>query len=171
MKKHLLSELSEYQLKLCWLFSEYSIDSSQEHYANRGQSDIDKVKSDIYHGKMAEFMVYNYFTSLEKDVSFPDIAIYKAGDKNFDADLVAGNTKLHVKCHVENSNFPISWLFQKNDELVKSRPDGNFLCLVVFSASEYYMYVCDIKNAKFSEPIKEVLKGNKTCFYLSENMK
>ena len=153
-----LKHVTEYQRLQCELFSKFSVFSSLDEYKRRGQCDKDKIISDIYNGKVAEFMVYNFFISKGKSLASPDLNIYQRGMKSFDADLVIGDVNIHVKSHISNEIFPVSWMFQKNDPL----PSRDYLCLVVDNS---YMYIKKVSEVEFSEPMKESLRHTKVCLY------
>jgi hypothetical protein len=164
VKKIPLETLSEYQIEQCKLFSEYSFSTSITKYSERNQSDIEKIKSDIFLGKTAEFMVYNYLNQKQKNPTTPDLNIYSATKKSFDADISTENVKIHVKSHKVNNNFPVSWVFQKSDPLITHKDKNNYLALIVLDNINY-MYIININDAVFKEPIKDSLKNNKVCIY------
>jgi len=160
-----LSKITKYQEKQCKLFSEFSVTSSLDEYEKRNQSNKDKITTDIYNGKEAEFMVYNFLISSSKKLNSPDLNIYDKFNKSYDADLVLKNANIHVKSHKVNSNFPVSWVFQKNDPLLVYRDEKDFLALVVINNDISYMYLNKISEVQFKEPIKESLKETKLCIY------
>ena len=170
LKKIILEECSDEQKAICKKFAIESCGTSKDEYARRNQNDMSKIQRDIYFGKLAEYMVYNNLIERGYIVNEPDVAIYIGYRKSYDADLTAttnaGKIELHVKCHVKNSNFPVSWMFQKNDPLLSKRPINNYLCLVVIEDGEAYMYVCDIRSVSFGEPKKMSLRKSKACLYL-----
>ena len=88
MKKILLHMPTEYQIKQCELFAKYSIDTNIEYYQKRMQFDESKVKKDIFKGKVAEFMVYNYLKQKHKYPTLPDLQIYSEDEKTFDCDCL-----------------------------------------------------------------------------------
>jgi len=158
-----LDPITEYQRLQCELFSRFSVFSSLDEYKRRGQADEDKIISDIYNGKVAEFMVYNFFIKKGRSLLSPDLNIYSKKMKSFDADLVIGDVNIHVKSHISNNIFPVSWMFQKNDPL----PEEDYLCLVVDGS---YMYIRKVSEVEFSEPVKKSLRRTKVCLY-EKNLK
>ena len=170
MNKFILKQISEYQFKQCELFTKYSVNTSTDEYKRRMQFDVDKIKNDIYYGKIAEFMVYNYLVECDRNPTTPDLNIYLKDEKSYDADIFLDNIKLHVKSHLINQNYPVSWVFQKNDPLILNKNDNEFLALVVseIDNADYYMYLLNIKDAKFGELMKESLRLSKTCLYESD---
>ena len=160
-----LDDITEYQHKQCVLFSRFSVYSSLDEYSRSNQKNKEKIVSDIYNGKKAEFMVYNFFLHKSYDLNSPDVNIYHKFMKSYDADLILTNVKLHVKSHKINTNFPVSWLFQKNDPLLTTTDENNFLSLVVIGLDESYMYLKRISEVEFKEPMKESLKDTKVCVY------
>lgn len=160
-----LSPITEYQDKQCNLFSKYSVYSSLEEYKKRNQTNKDKIISDIYYGKVSEFLVYNYLVFKGKKLASPDLNIYLGNNKSYDADLILDNAKIHVKSHVINGNFPVSWVFQKNDPLLSHPNSDDYLALVVINKGINYMYLKKISEVTFSPPMKESLRTTKMCIY------
>jgi hypothetical protein len=165
MKIKLNKGITKYQEKQCELFSNYSVSSSLSEYKKRNQLDKDKIISDIYNGKIAEFLVYNFLISKGKILNSPDLNIYSGYKKSFDADLVLDNVNIHVKSHIINGIFPVSWVFQRTDPLVKSPSDKDYLALVVLDDRGSYMYLKKTSQVLFKDPVKDVLKRTKVCVY------
>lgn len=132
LKKINLVAPSSYQEKLCSLFSAEVYITNKDMYSSRNQNNEDKVKSDIYFGKMAEFAVYNYLLSINRKCSTPDIMIYQAKQKSYDADLIVNDSvPLHVKSCINSPTYGNSWVFQPNDSLVNSPNENETIALVV----------------------------------------
>ena len=144
LKKRNLIAPSTYQESLCLAYSNEVYQSIKEKYADRNQSGKDKIKQDIYIGKMAEYAVYNYLAKNGKDVTPPDIMIYNKHDKSFGADLYVNKTSpLHIKSCMHVDTLHNSWLFQPNDPVtilpkeddmiafVVANPDATFYCYLV----------------------------------------
>tara|TARA_R110002153_G_scaffold109109_5_gene249844 strand:+ start:473 stop:982 length:510 start_codon:yes stop_codon:yes gene_type:complete len=160
-----LNKITEYQNKQCILFSKYSVFSSLSEYEKRNQFNEDKIINDIYNGKKAEFLVYNFLISKQKKLASPDLNIYERYNKSYDADLHLKNVNIHVKSHKVNGNFPVSWVFQKKDPLLLEVKNNNYLALVVMNKDINYMYLKNIKDVSFKEPVKESLRNTKLCIY------
>ena len=158
-----LNKITEYQERQCKLFAEYSVDSSIDEYKSRMQSNRDKIKKDIYNGKIAEFMVYNYLFEAGKYPSSPDLNIYKSVHKSYECDLYVKEKEIHVKSHKKNDKYPVSWLFQKNDPIIKNKI--GFICFVVMGENNAYMYLVKSSKVLYRSPIKKALKKNKACVY------
>lgn len=166
MNKIKLEKPDEYTLKRCEIFADFSVQSSVDEYARRNQNNIEKIKLDIYRGKVAEFMIYNYLVKKGKETTIPDLEIYDKYHKSFDADLVCEGRNLHVKSHFVNSNFPVSWVFQKKDKITNKNTKNDYLCLVVMNKSwDSWFYIEEPKLLDFKEPKKESLKASKVCIY------
>lgn len=170
VKKIYLKKLTKYEKAQCKLFAEHSVSTHVDEYKRRGQEGIDKIKSDIYHGKVGEIMVYNYLMSMPgmSGVSPVDFHIFEdAKHKSYQADLKVGASNIHVKTHVVNKNFPVSWLFQKNDPLIRTDSVSEVLFLCVLDSRECYAYMTLIKPdvIRFEEPMKDALKLTKVCVY------
>ena len=152
-----------YTLARCRLFADHSADSSSDEYARRNQHSLEKIKMDIYRGKVAEFMVYDYLTFKGNDTSLPDLEIYSASYKSFDADLVCNGLNVHVKSHLLNPTFPPSWVFQKNDKLTKGSDD--YLALVLLDEDWNGRFcVGRARDFEYKPPIKQSLRS-KVCIY------
>ena len=165
MKKFKLEKPDAYTLERCKIFAAFSVDSSADEYARRNQNDINKIKIDIYSGKVAEFMVYNYLVSRGKHVTKPDLDIYDKHHKSFDSDLVSDGVNLHVKSHFVNPRFPVSWVFQKKDKITSDAGD-DYLCLVVMKENwDNWFYIKAAKLLDFKQPVKESLRATKVCIY------
>ena len=165
MKKFKLQKPDSYTLKRCEIFAEFSVQSSVDEYARRNQNDVDKIKLDIYRGKVAEFMVYNYLVGRGKNITKPDLEIYDKHHKSFDSDLTSEGVNIHVKSHFVNPKFPVSWVFQKKDKITRDAGD-DYLCLVVMNESwDDWFYLEKAKLLDFREPKKQSLKATKVCIY------
>jgi hypothetical protein len=160
-----LSSITEYQDRQCDLFSKFSVFSSLDEYKKRNQLDKEKIINDIYNGKIAEFMVYNFLISRQKKSNSPDLNIYGKYDKSYDADLVTNSANIHVKSHNVNGSFPVSWVFQKRDPLLASKKENDYLALVVMNKDVNYMYLKNVSEVEFKEPVKESLRDTKSCVY------
>lgn len=167
LKKHNLIAPSLYQEKLCQIFSDEVYKTNKDMYAFRNQNNESKVKSDIYLGKLAEFAVFNYLYLKGKNVSAPDIMIYEADRKSYDADLfIDDKFPIHVKSCVQLQGWGNSWVFQPNDPLVLSPKEDETIALVVVSPmGEFYCYIVSATDVvlMYREPRKASL--NKKVLY------
>ena len=153
-------------MEVCHKFAEQSAASSMDEYARRNQHSIDKIKLDIFRGKVAEFQVWQHLVDRARDVVPPDVAIYDKYHKTFDADLVCNGQNLHVKSHMRNPRFPVSWVFQKRDKLTYAPSDNDWLCLVTLDADfSGTLYIRHAKEVTFEQPKKESLRASKVCVY------
>ena len=89
-----LNKITEYQDKQSDLFSKYSVFSSLSEYEKRNQFNKEKIINDIYNGKKAEFLVYNYLIYKQKKLTSPDLNIYEKYKKSYDADLYLKNVNI-----------------------------------------------------------------------------
>lgn len=168
--KYNLGDVSEEIKAKCKQFAIDSCGTSKDEYARRNQNDMTKIQRDIYWGKIAEYMVYNYLVGRGYSVNEPDCAIYHGYRKSYDADLTITKEDsvidLHVKSHVKNKNFPVSWMFQKNDPLLIKKEKKDYLCLVVIGEGEPFMYLRAINDVAFGQPKKMSLRKTKACLYM-----
>ena len=86
-----------YERELCKKFSEECFKTNLDEYSRRNQEVQEKIKKDIYNGKIAELMVHRYLIYHKKPCTAPDFVIYPPKHKSFDADLVSGDIHIHVK--------------------------------------------------------------------------
>ena len=163
-----LKRVTAYQLAQCKLFAEHSEPSSIDKYTDRGQGVSAIIQRQIYAGKVAEFVVYHYLNDKGKSPSLPDLAIYDKDNKTYYADIFSGTANIHVKCHVANDKYPVSWLFQKSDQLTTKPSENDFLALVVVSKQGNYMYLIPAASVEYGEPKKDQLKENKVAIYESD---
>ena len=153
-------------MQKCMKFADKSAGSSSDEYARRNQHNLEKIKLDIFRGKVAEYQVWRYLTDKARVVSPPDIGIYDRYHKSFDADLVCNGAQLHVKSHFRNGNFPVSWVFQKKDKLTYAPSDNDYLCLVTMEQDfTSTLYIRSAKDVTYSAPKKESLRASKVCIY------
>ena len=77
-------------------------------------------------GSVGEYGVYKHLQSNGIDVCKPDLKIYEARNKSFDADLFNDDVKIHVKSQSVASakRYGNSWLLQRSDRVTKD-PGAN----------------------------------------------
>lgn len=166
-KKLRLIAPSNYQERLCTLFSSEVYHTNKDMYSSRNQTDENKVRSDIYLGKMAEFAVYNYLISKGKKCSAPDILIYQAKQKSYDADLfVNDSSPLHVKSCMSSSAYGNSWVFQPNDPLVTEPAEDETIALVIVNSNaEFDCYIVKALDAVDMYRAPRKIELNKKVLY------
>ena len=172
IKKKILISPNFYQKLLCELFMKEVYSTNKEQYEKRNQTNKNKVQSDIYIGKMAEFAVWNYLIKCNKLATFPDIGIYPKNLKSFDADIISKDIKVHVKSCNDIGVFPNSWLFQPNDTLCTFPSDKDFIAFVVCypdnKFESYFIQANKIINL-YKIPIK--INLNKKVIYEEDLIK
>lgn len=166
-----LQEIDVFQQLYCLGFSEKSVDSSIDQYSKRSQNNIEKIKDDIYLGKVAEYAIYNHYKSQDKKISLPDITIYDAKHKSYDADLTLSNQySIHVKSHYIKSQFPTSWVFQKTDPLIKSPSTSDIIALCVIDHKGQGQAYIDYATTliQHTKPLVKKYLSSKTAIYLKD---
>jgi len=121
-------------------FAELCYKTNRHHYKKRGQNDPRKIKLDIYHGKIAEYAVWDHYKTIEGvECEEPDLAVLDPNRKSYEADLKLKNKNgkeslLHIKTQTveQSEKFGLSWMFQKNDPLVFRPLLNDFVVLTVF---------------------------------------
>ena len=168
MNKVDLPAVTEYQSKQCELFTDYVFSTNEKTYKSRGSSSSDKIKKDIYQGKVAECMVWNYLEMEGRKPTPIDFTIYEKKRKSFDADICVEDFKIHVKSCADWTEYPNSWLFQKQDPLIvdATEKDMLFLCVLTDDRDDY-AYVVPAQEAEKEEPIAFPLKRSKVAVYES----
>lgn len=167
-----LTKISNTQVLDSYNFANESAKSSQANYKQRNQSNLSKIKNDIFLGKVAEYSIYNYYVSKGFKITAPDIQIYQAKNKSFDADLtiIDKNQNIHVKSHFIKSPFPPSWVFQKTDPLVTNPSPEDIIIMsiinVIGEGDAIIEYACNLKD-KYKPLLKESLQS-KTAIYLKD---
>lgn len=166
MNKIPLTIPTEYQIKQCVLFTDYVFSTNEKVYQSRGSSDLNKIKKDIYQGKVAECMVWNFLEMEGRKPTPIDFTIYDHKRKSFDADVCVGDFKIHIKSCADWTGCPNSWLFQKQDPIVTNATANDMLFLCVLTDDRNgYAYVIPAKEAKKEETISVPLRENKVAVY------
>ena len=107
-------------VKLCDHFSDRVISSNLDCYAKRKQFNYEKIKQDIFIGKLAEWGVFFIYLKRGRvNIAPPDMNIYSKNKKSFDPDMKWGLFNLHIKAQTgESANrYGDSWIFQSKDPL------------------------------------------------------
>lgn len=159
---------------VCKNFADMVVDTNKDCYAKRNQTDIEKIKHDIFIGKLGEWGVYFIYLERGHKICPPDMNIYSVKDKSYDADLKFGLFNLHIKSQTFESSqrFGHSWMFQANDPvLIKPNEYDIFIGCNVFED-----FFVEIKlERKFEEliigePKLKKLIGIKKSIYLKEQL-
>ena len=165
MKKFKLKRPSESIISQCFEFAKSSSVTSLDEYARRNQNAGDKIIQDIYYGKVAEFMVSNMLLEHGRQPSTPDLEIYQARQKSYDADLTCNGVAIHVKSHMYSGYYPVSWVFQKRDRLTQGGSKDYLALVVMDERFSGHCYLLQANGVKFEPPKKESLRANKVCIY------
>lgn len=89
----------------------------------------ERVFNHIVKGKMGEFYMALHLDKYG-ECSLPDLRIYPAKDKSYDADLQLNGTDVHCKttCRESARRFGEAWAFNHNDPLIRD-PGDALVCL------------------------------------------
>lgn len=186
-KNFRLNNLKYYQDKI-----ETFVESSyNDYYVRKRNANPDKIKKDIWIGKLAEVGVSQYIMSIGGPMLEPDFNIYSGKNKNWDADLPYSKnskyTDIHVKaCDRETVEYlkrkdveDYSWTFQwsNNDgrggkDKIFEKNDRVALVYVPDTYSEWVrifaiLDVFDIVR-KLKDPVSPKLKNIKKCLYYKD---
>lgn len=153
-------------------------------YSDSNQTNLEKIKSDHYNGKVGEFAVYNFLERNKIESTYPDCEIYEAHNKSWVSDLyvtIEGcKYPLAVKTMHENAadKFGWSWIFQysrtgRKDKVFENR-DSSFVSFVKIFRHEIQDGILIsrpliLSNFRFSDPIAQRLKGHKLVVYEKDN--
>lgn len=116
-------------------------------------------------GKIAEWACYRWLcTYVSCPEAPPDMEIYKAKDKSFDADLVVDGVPIHVKSMTVQSaeRWGLSWVFDINDDL------EGWMALWLINREEIELLgllPVDAVNEFWSPTRKTSLKTKKVLYY------
>jgi hypothetical protein len=166
-------------------FAENSVDTSINHYKKRGQSRREKIVQDIICGKLGEFGVTEFLRQHGYFVTDPDIEIYTAGKKSFDADLHVYINEDHYNIHCKSQTkdsakkYGNSWVLQYDgfgrghtDKLFKHRTEFDFLAATEadeVTGDVTIFCVCPIEtlfdNDKIELPMVKWLEKTKRAIY------
>lgn len=164
----------------CEKFANQQLDTSQDQYRRRNQSNPTRIVKQIADGKMGELLACAHMTRLGFECTDPDFAIYTARFKSFDADLISGDTHVHVKSQNRTSadKYGTSWVFQAGgrgvghvDPCVK---EGESWCIFVVvdhetHSAEIHGPLDMVKvRPHFKDPKLQHLVGIKKCIYLQD---
>lgn len=173
-------------LKQCHDFAKHI--SLSKYQERNKKADPGKIKKDIMVGKVGEWVAYYLLKDVIKDISTPDMSIYKVRDKNWNPDLSSGKFNFSVKSQDwEGSTVSCgySWTFQFSDSLGKYGKDKEIFCpsdpnlyIVfveidnrkrnknVFGRINSIVHVSDLhKYSLIDEPVKNYLKDVKKVTY------
>lgn len=164
-------------IKICNHFADRVISTNIDCYQNRKQYNLDKIRQDIVLGKIAEWGVYfNYLHRGRTNIGIPDMNIYQAGHKNFDADLKWGFYNLHIKSQTFESaeRFGDSWIFQAKDPLFDFSNEYDIIvgCRVTMDTDGCLVQIKlekPFRNLIFGDTRMSKFAGNKKAVYLKDN--
>lgn len=178
---HFTDEEWQFYYNLCHQYACNELESTYEQRKRRNQYNKNAMIVQTTCGKIAEWAVTLMYTDMgEDDISDPDMEIYTASKKSFDADLMLNGKDLHVKSQTAESasRFGTSWMFQYGgqghghcDPLLKKQNGMVAFCVVDMKAQQaHIMGICQFDKIrhKLREPVKEVLKKTKRCIYLED---
>ena len=165
---------------LCHKYAHDELESTFAQRAKRNQTNKDAMIAQVTCGKMAEWAVTMCLLDQGYDVTEPDMKIYTASKKSFDADLTVDGAPLHVKSQsVESARrFGTSWMFQyggrgygHKDPLIDKVDENVALCVVDFTNRNvviHGIFPFEKLRGILKEPVKLSLKKTKRCVYLKD---
>lgn len=160
-------------IKKCEDFANNSIHTNINEYKRRNQSNPEKIKFDIITGKKAEFAVYNYLISKDKICTEPDLNVYTARKKNFNADLLCEDREIHVKSQDKKQadKYTMSWTFHITDKLTTVPSENDYICLCIVDNDKVEIKTIEKASffvGKYGEPKLHQLKNSKKVIYFAE---
>lgn len=171
MKHKDISIENSYKLEII-NFAEKCYRTNKAEYKRRGQEDAQKIKQDIYYGKVAEYAVWLMYKEMGQNCTKPDVGVYKTSQKSYDRDMTVNDTHhLHVKSQLlkQAQSFGLSWIFQKNDPLV-TRPIPQDYVVLTLIMNNNLVRVYQPQKAKdligvYGKPKKRALQSTKVTLY------
>ena len=166
--------------KLCEDYARNELESTFAQRNRRNQFNKAAMVHQTTTGKLAEWGVTLHCMDKSRKITDPDMVIYNATKKSFDADLQLDGEDLHVKSQsVESAQrFGTSWMFQygghgfgHTDPLLKKENGYVAFCVVDFARKAVIIHgICnfDTLRKRLREPVKETLKKTKRCIYLED---
>ena len=170
----------EFYHDLCHSYARNELDSTFAQKKRRNQFNKNAMVHQTTTGKIAEWGVALHFIDQQRSISDPDMKVYEAAGKSFDADLQLDGKDLHVKSQSVDSakRFGTSWMFQyggrgfgHTDPLLKKENGLVAFCVVDFDNKKVIIHgLCnfDTLRKRLREPVKESLKQTKRCIYLED---
>ena len=166
-------------VKMCQHFADRVIDTNLQCYSKRRQLNADKIRQDIFIGKVAEWGVFfNYLKRGRTNIQPPDMRVYLAEDKSFDSDLRWGLFHLHVKSQTFESadRYGDSWIFQTKDPLFEFASGYDIVigCRVTVDSFNENAFVeilleKQFQKLTFGDTKLSKFSGNKKALYLKDN--
>ena len=164
----------------CSNYAKKEFKSTELQRARRNQTNKSAILSQTTVGKIAEWAVTFFYSDKGYQMSAPDMKIYAAPNKSFDADLLMNGTPLHVKSQsIDSANrYGTSWTFQyggkgtgHKDPLINRVDENVALCVV--DMKQHMVIIHGIFNfkvlrKKLKEPKLDYLKKTKRCIYLTD---
>ena len=163
--------LTDEEISKSKAFAESSVNISLDKYKERGQKDIKNITRQIRQGKLAEYAVSAFLNeTMQIPCSKPDIKIYDKKYKRFDVDLSCELGPINVKTCQSNDLYPVSWLFQSEDTLIKNCSPIEIVALTEIDRDELAVTIHGITRLKplipfLKKPLKKSLQNNKTVLY------
>lgn len=143
-------QISKYIENKCKEFSEEVLESCFSHYKKRSATCSDKVKYDIFIGKIGEWGVYRLLKDNNIDATKPDMKIHLVRNKSFDADLMTDSMFIHCKSQSAASQrrYGKSWILQYSglgkghqDKLFRYHSNSDYLAPSSVREEDDFTYV------------------------------
>ncbi len=156
----------------CFKFAEQVVQTTKSYIQKRNQFDQRKLILDHAYGKIGQFAVWKWLKSQGIQCDQPDRKITRA--KKFSADLHNNQMNFHVKTCSKSSlqKYGLSWMFQKNDPVIKTPNDNDFFVGVILENESDAIY-CTIATCKkfinlnhaIGQPVNKNLITKKAIYY------
>ena len=166
-------------------FADERVLLSSDHYARRGQTNLEKITYDITIGALGEIAIHRMLKRLGIKTAPPDFNVYATDKKSYDADFTdnLGN-KYHCKAQSKESadQYGQSYILQYGgnghghvDKLFKNRSSRDYLipCIVDLDNKEVVIYGAIkveklFKNDFVKPPKVKWLEDSKRAVYLDD---
>lgn len=155
--------------QFAWLLMQR--DKRADYYYSARKADPDYLRQQIEIGALAEIAVARYL-----DIDPPSLIVNSAEERaaiGYDADLINGDQRIHVKSCRADSTFPESYVFQLSDPLIDGYTDSDLLVCVRVNLTQHLAQIrvcCSFGMVRrfLRQPLSPKLIDTKLCLYFDD---
>ncbi len=169
----MIYNIDEELYEKCKKFAHDRIGKSSNLYAYRGESNQNKMIEDIVIGTLGEWAIYNHLIELGYKIEEPDMKIYEAKRKSFNADLQFDEVNIHVKSQGVESvkKYGNSWLLQRSDKVVKTPTEYDIFAFTNVNLIDKTINIlgyCWATDMKYDECKVPRYRSTKVAIYINQ---
>ena len=140
-------------------------------YNARSPCSPKQVKLNAFYGKIAELAIYNYLKDLHptKQLTQPDVNIYKRKNVGHTADITFDHKPIHVKSFLEDRwGTAPSWVYEKTADYIGK--DTYAFCVIEKLTGCFKVDIMFVDGTKFESLFKPLRNGatGKTAIYAED---